>query len=339
MHISLTLIDTGFISNSYIIMIITSAHNPDSFIRNCSSSGGVFSMLAADIIGKSGIIYGAAFDNTWSIKHIRIDSIEGLASLRGSKYAFSEFTHSIGDVLHDLDSGKRVLFCGTPCQIAALRKQTGHNPRLLAVEIICHGTPKPEFWQQYLKELCSQKKRTIADIKRVCFRDKRTGWKDYSFTIEFNDGKVFTQRHDDNLYMRAFSHNLTLRDACFHCPFKYPQGSTADITLGDFWGITQLAPDIDNDLGTTIIIARTTVGENAISFIDCTKSYTIESIAKYNPAITTSACKPSERQHFISETQTTPLIHVLKKYAKRPFSERIYLSLARAKHNIFRIAK
>ena len=320
-------------------MIITSAHNPDSSIRHNSSSGGIFSMLAADVIGKGGIVYGAAFDQTWSVRHRRVDSIEGLASLRGSKYVFSDFANSIKCVLQDLDAGKKVLFCGTPCQVAAVRKQTGQSPRLLAVEIVCHGAPKPEFWQKYLQELCGKKNRTIADVKAVCFRDKRTGWKDYSFTVAFNDGKIFTQRHDDNLYMRAFINRLILREGCFHCPFKYPQGSTADITLGDFWGITQLAPDIDNDLGTTIIIAHTQVGEDAISFIGHAKSYALESVAKYNPAITTSACMPSERQHFLADAQTAPFLHVLKKYAKRPLSERIYLSLARAKCKIFKLVK
>ena len=320
-------------------MIITSAHNPDATIRYSSSSGGIFSMLAVDILDKAGVVYGAAFDQTWSVKHTRVDTIENLALLQGSKYSFSDFTPSIENVLYDLQIGKRVLFSGTPCQVAAVRKRAGQNPLLLAVEIVCHGTPKPEIWRKYLQELCSQKKRSIADVRAVFFRDKRTGWKDYSFTIVFNDGKVFTQRHDDNMYMRAFTNNLTLREACFHCPFKYPQGSVADITLGDFWGITQLAPDIDNDLGTTLVVARTSIGEDAISFIEQTKTFTLSSIAKYNPAITSSASIPPERPQFLIETQTAPLLSVMKKYTKRPISERIYLSLARAKRRIFNFSK
>ena len=244
-------------------------------------------MLAGDVLGRGGVVYGASFEGDWHIVHRRVGTVEELKSLRGSKYAFSDYAAALKDAKRDLDAGRPVLFSGTPCQIAAIDRLAGDSPQLLKVEVVCHGAPKQEYWTRYLSELCGRYGKSRSEITAISFRDKSTGWKGYSFTVEFADGTVFTQPHDDNLYMRAFLADLTLRDACFRCPFKYPDGSRADITLGDFWGISQLAPDIDNNLGTTLIISRTAAGDLALQSTglrvsDC---YPLSAVARYNPAI------------------------------------------------------
>ncbi|MCM1066448.1 MAG: Coenzyme F420 hydrogenase/dehydrogenase, beta subunit C-terminal domain [Muribaculaceae bacterium] len=272
-------------------MKILASHNPDSNIRHCSSAGGVFSILADHVIAEGGAIYGAAFDSQWHIAHYRATNGAELLKLRGSKYAYSLIGTAIADAMADLEAGRRVLFSGTPCQVAAMRKRAGEHPGLLLVEVVCHGAPEQKYWQQYLAEICAARNRKISDIAGINFRDKRTGWKNYSFTISFADGTEFTEPHDRNLYMRAFLSDLTLREACFRCPFKYPDGTCADITLGDLWGISSLAPNIDNDLGTTLVIARTPVGEAAISTISCDANLTLEDVARHNPAIVSAASK------------------------------------------------
>lgn len=311
-------------------MKVFASHNPNSEIRRNSSSGGVFSILAENTLRNGGVVYGVAFDEHWNIAHRRIDTVEGLAALRGSKYAFSRVGEAYADAIVDLEAGRQVLFSGTPCQIAAMRKRVGETPNLLLIEIVCHGAPKHEYWTRYLAELCQIQGKTTQDIFSINFRDKRTGWKNYSFTIRFADGKEFSQPYDDNLYLRAFLKDLTIRDACFKCPFKYPNGSRADITIGDFWGINQLAPDLDNDSGTTIVVARTEKGLRKVGNIECLRHFQLEDICRYNPAIISSPALLPYIYEFREEVnKKDKLIPVMKKYAARPLSESIYLKWAR----------
>lgn len=284
-------------------------------------------------MAEGGVVYGVSFGEEWCIEHVRVEDAEGLAQLRGSKYAYSRFAHVLPMIERDLDEGRKVLFSGTPCQVAAVHKRFGQHDNLLLVEIVCHGAPEQKYWTQYIKEICAKRNISIEDITRISFRDKCTGWKNYSFTVKFSDGSVFSQPHDDNLYMRAFLKDLTLREACFRCPFKYPGGTKADITLGDLWGITQLAPEIDNDLGTTLIIARTAKGEDYASCLSQDAQLTYEGVTRYNPAIVRSATRPVDFDVFRSDAEKG-LLRAMNHYASRPLRETIYLRLARFKHRL-----
>lgn len=305
-------------------MKVFAAHNPDSEVRKRSSAGGIFSLLAEDILNQGGVVYGAAFDKDWKVVHKRIDKVSDLDALRRSKYVYSHLGSAIIDAYSDLNEGKKVLFCSVPCQVAAMRKKAGHNPNLLLVEVVCHGAPEPVYWDKYLSELCKRQKREISDIESINFRDKRTGWKNYSFTIKFKDGKEFTEPHDDNLYMRAFLADYTLREACFDCKFKYPNGSKADLTIGDFWGISQLAQQIDNDKGTTLVIQNS--DELHVSFSKITEIYntTLPEVVKFNPAIAKSPVKPSKLNDTLKQLKSeNPIYPILKKLAKKPFNLRL----------------
>lgn len=238
-------------------------------------------------------------------------------------------------LLPTLRQAGQVLFSGTPCQIAAMRRRAGENPRLILVEIVCHGAPAPEYWSAYLSELCKKLRRNVSDIASINFRDKRTGWKNYSFTVSFRDGKIFTQPHDDNLYMRAFLKDLTLREACFRCPFKHPAGSQADITLGDLWGISRLAPEIDNDQGTTLVIARQEYIQGLVSDAD----FVLDDVAMHNPAIVSSADLPFNWQEFQVKAKNGNILQVFKRYAARPLMQTLYLRLARVKNKLIHLPK
>lgn len=321
-------------------MKIFAAHNPDSDIRCKSSAGGVFTILALRILEAGGAVYGAAFDTDWTVANCRIERKDELWRLRGSKYAYSRIEKSILNAAADIAAGRKVLFSGTPCQIAAARRRIGNSTLLLLVEVVCHGAPEAKYWDRYLDELCAEKGKSRSDIASISFRDKRTGWKNYSFTVSFSDGSEFSQPHDDNLYMRAFLKDLTLRDACFRCPFKYPDGSHADITIGDFWGISQLTPQIDNDFGTTIVIARTPVGEAAASPIEAMATPSYTDIVRYNPAIAYSPAKPPQRDRFVADDRSSDsLTKTMHRYAARSLRETTYLTLARFKRIILKPIK
>ncbi len=309
-------------------MKVFAAHNADEQIRRESSAGGVFSIIATKIIEDGGVVYSAAFDDQWNVVHRRVDNIADLAMLRGSKYVYSKFAPAISDAINDLNDGRRVLFSGTPCQVAAMKAKGGQAPNLLLVEVVCHGVPEAKYWTKYLKEICKQTEHTVKDIISINFRDKRTGWKEYSYTILFSDGTSFSQKHPDNLYFRAFIKNYTLREACFRCPFKFPNNK-GDIILGDFWGAQKIAPDIDDDLGLTICLTATDKGETALSNLKFDKDFDLDSIILSNKSLTEQAKRPTDYRGFTEFVDNnSSVIKAFKKYAALSWRTKLNIKIA-----------
>ena len=228
------------------------AVNDDDEVRRASSSGGVFTLLATDVISRGGVVFGARFDDDWTVRHDYAETLDGLVALRGSKYVQSVIGDSFKQVELFLEQGREVLFSGTPCQVAALRRFLGgkHRTGLLTVEIVCHGAPSPLVWKEYLKVRGKGKPLSVVN-----FRDKTTGWRDYSLRI----GNRYS-RHDIDLYMRCFLSNYSLRPSCFNCPSKSGR-SGADIILGDLWGAERLAPSISDDKGTSLVVINSENGK------------------------------------------------------------------------------
>ena len=130
------------------------AINPNEEIRLKSSSGGIFTLLAEKIIAEGGVVFGARFDENWDVVHAWTDTIEGLAPLCGSKYVQSRIGNTYNEAKDFLKQGRKVLFSGTPCQIAGLKKFLRKEyANLLTVDFICHGVPSPGVWRRYLSEL------------------------------------------------------------------------------------------------------------------------------------------------------------------------------------------
>lgn len=271
--------------------------NIDSAVRAGSSAGGLFTALAEKILAEGGVVYGATFDENWHVVHSRVESIEDLPPLRGSKYAFTDISKCFGLIADDLRAGRKVMFCGTPCQVAAVRKRVGENDDILLVEVVCHGAPQSKYWDLYLDELLQNQGKGRDDIASIYFRDKTEGWKNYSVRVDFKDGSKFIQSHRVNPYILTFIYDYTLREGCSKCPFKSPD-SKADISMGDFWGIESLAPEIDNNLGTTIVIADTQKGEGILKGLATPISLSVEQVAKYNPAIIKAPNVPAEKADF-----------------------------------------
>lgn len=310
-------------------MKVFATHNPDTKNRFQSSSGGIFTLLAERVIREGGVVYGAAFDASWAVVHRRVETLEGIAALRGSKYVFSDFLSAVKDAMAYLEAGRRVLFSGTPCQVAAMRKRAGNNPRLLLVEVVCHGAPRPEYWARYLDELCHAKGKTIADISAINFRDKRTGWRSYNFTVTFKDGTDISEHHGKNLYIKGFLLNYTLRRACLSCPFKYPEGSKADVSLGDFWGINKLAPQIQEGSGISLVIARTNRGIDSLSEIDKAVEFDFEEIFRLHPALTQSAKMPARYDKaYMRLSNSKSIIDVLRAITRTPLKLQIKIFIA-----------
>lgn len=173
----------------------------DESLRISSSSGGVFGMLAEKILEEGGLVFGAAFTDDLSVKHIAVDDKKNLKKLLGSKYVQSDAEGCYCAVKTALSEGKKVLFSGTPCQNAALLQFLQRRPEnLLCVDLICHGVPSPDVWQDYL-----QYRSSCAGSWpiRGSFRDKTEGWRDFSLSLTFENGTIYRQPLTKDAYLRV----------------------------------------------------------------------------------------------------------------------------------------
>ena len=230
--------------------------NKDTHTRLNSSSGGIFFLLAEQTIRDRGIVFGARFDENWQVVIDYAKTIEKVSAFQGSKYLQAQIGDSYIQAERFLKEGRKVLFTGTPCQIAGLKRFLRKEYKnLIAIDIICHGVPSPKIWDKYLHERFPNK----ASITNINFRNKSQGWDKYHFNIESNSQENYSIMHKKDPYIRAFLSNLILRPSCHSCNCKSCSGS--DITLGDFWGIDKVQPQMNDNKGTSLILINTKKGE------------------------------------------------------------------------------
>ena len=275
------------ISDSYAVY-----SNSDE-VRLNSSSGGVFYYLAEYVIKNGGIVFGAAFDNDWSVSHIAVDKVEDLPKIQRSKYLQSNTNGVFEKVKNVLNDGKLVLFSGTPCQCGGLSLYLNKiYDNLILVDFICHGVPSPLVWQKYLNYMAKGRA-----VKNINFRDKIIGWQKFSFTVEYNDGTRYSVPFFENTYMNLFLKNYILRTSCYNCSSKYPN-KYSDITLGDLWGADIIIPNHD-DKGITLALINSDKGRKVFENIkNCMNVVPVNSgdAFKYNPNALSSASMPENRQ-------------------------------------------
>ena len=268
-----------------------------------SSSGGIFSLLARVFLEEGGAVYGAAYNDDFKVEHIRIDAVTELDRLRRSKYVQSyiskELLHSLKK---DIDSGKKVLFSGTPCQVAAVNKIYPQCDNLLTVDVVCHGVPSPKAWDSYLNETISKH----GKIKAINMRKKTSGWKKFFFQTEYLDGSVEASWFNDNVWGESFVKNLFLRKSCYKCEFK-ENIRCSDISLGDFWEASRgVHKELDDhDRGTSIILINSEKGKQAFDKLKskdvCVfKNIPYQWIPKNTYAVTkSSSFNPKRNQAFM----------------------------------------
>lgn len=202
-----------------------------------STSGGIASVLAREVIAKGGVVFGAAFDPFPVVRHIGIETDAGIESLKGSKYVESDIKDALREVKELLLAGRRVLFIGLPCQVSALYGILhGDDENLITVDLICHGKPPRKLFVHWVSEL---EHKLGANIKRYWFRNKRgCGWNDaktFMHYVELDNGRLVEIPSRWNWYGRYFLGNASFMSGCYKCPFaKIPR--VADLTCGDFWG-------------------------------------------------------------------------------------------------------
>lgn len=288
---------------------IYAAQNPDKTILKESSSGGVFSMIAAEILSQGGLVFGAAidYDDHCKIKHIYIDDVSRLPLLRGSKYVQSDLAGIFIKVKRFLSEGKQVLFSGTPCQISGLKRFLMREyENLTTLDIICHGVPSPMAWEKYISERQISPRNNMK-YTWISFREKYDSWMDFGIsfrTCSYNaNGKFegheyhFDKRYN-NPFMKGFLEDLYLRDSCYDCPVK-GLSSRADITLGDAWGIQNYDNDFNINDGISVVICNTDKGSQIISNLNLVLNIMpSEILTVHNPAYLKSPKKHPKRKKF-----------------------------------------
>jgi coenzyme F420-reducing hydrogenase beta subunit len=253
---------------------------------NISTSGGVFAECAAKILEQGGVVYGCAFLDNFTAAHIRIKHSDDIKRLQGSKYVQSNIGTIFRSLYDDLKNGKPVLFSGTPCQAATARHITGDHDYLFTVEIVCHGVPNQDFFNDYL---AWESKKNAGNIVEFIFRDKSLKWRSGAGSMRFQskNGKIHRKKLNvsNSYYYCYYINNRSIyRDSCYQCPYAEPR-RCADLTIGDYWGVELFHPEIDTKGGVSAVLVNTAKGnallegtENAIRLYESKLEY----VQKYN---------------------------------------------------------
>jgi coenzyme F420-reducing hydrogenase beta subunit len=240
---------------------IFAAWSTDKYNHLASSSGGVFSELAKSVLADSGVVCGCAWGEGWTPKHILIDSIDGLASLKGSKYIPSLIHEGLfREVINLAKEGATVLFCGTPCQVAGLDLSAPAEARanILLVDLVCHGVPSLTSFHSYLDFRFGSRDR----INHFSFRNKEISVQTIC-AIDQSGSKYLKTCGQNSWFRAAMVYHLFLQKICFTCPFgNVPR--VGDITLGDFWGIPE---EWHHEKGDSLVLANTPKGKERVQHL------------------------------------------------------------------------
>ena len=265
-----------------------------------SSSGGIFSVLASYILDENGIVIGAMLDDSNKLKHIAITNKKDIEKLKGSKYLQSDLGNIFTYIKENIKN-KKILFVGTPCQIAGLKsfiKQDYNN--LYCIDLVCHGVPSPKLFYKYINELEQENNDKVINYN---FRDKSTGWETYSNRVDFKNKKPIIELANNNCYMNLFLSDIALRRSCYDCNFKLGN-KYSDITLGDFWGVKKYYPEIYNKKGISALIINTEKGVELFNKIKDDINFgkvKEEEIIEGNPSLINSATLTDKRNKFFKD--------------------------------------
>lgn len=286
------------------------AKSKDESERLASSSGGMFALLAHEVLATGGVVCGAAWEpGCKGVRHVLVEAEDDLNAVMRSKYVQSKIGRDVYEgVRVALRAGRRVLFTGTACQVAGVKAYLGKladSNDFLAVDVICHGVPSPLLWEKWATW---RERRAGAPLRDVNMRSKTTGWLSYSASYAYTrgaekdgpvvcDGGVF----GDDWYFKAFLSNTSLRSSCYACPAKRSCGS--DITLGDFWGIQDVHPEVDYETGVSAVMCNTKRGLRAIGALKPRLEWGESSFDKVvlgNPSLIGSVSPYSGRDDFMA---------------------------------------
>lgn len=288
----------------------------DEEIRSHSSSGGAFSAIAEYVLEQGGVVFGAAFDENFDVRHICVDDPADMHKLRGSKYVQSRIGDTYQQAKEKLQQGRLVFFTGTACQTSGLLGYLGRDyDNLITQDLICHGVPSPLAWRKYI-ELYQQ--RAKSNVEHIFFRDKKYGWHNWHVHFRFRNGDDYWQDQQGDMMVSAFLTGSCSRKSCYDCPFKQKY-RLADFTLADYWGIEKIAPELDDDKGISSVYANSPKARkilDAISDRVFLREMDLETAVAHNLAMVESEQLKRDRDGFLRDLRRRPFDMVYGKYVE-----------------------
>lgn len=311
---------------------VFAAYSLDEATRYESTSGGLFTELAKPFIKNGGIVIGAAYDEDYTIYHTYAKNEQQLAALRQSKYAQSDKRLIYRFALSEMDAGRQVMFCGAPCETAAMKAfAEGNSGRLTVVDFLCLGVNSPAVYRAYLDELESSEG---SKVSKIWFKNKEHGWNSFGTRVEFDNRNIYFGDRQTDPFMRGYIvHPLFIRESCTQCRFKsIPHAS--DLTFGDFWGIEKIIPKIDSFHGVSMALINTKKGldlfEAAKDRLYWQKVSFDESIVSDNKnALIQSVALDSESKRFYQELSKFGFTKAITRCASDSLPSRLKRKLRR----------
>lgn len=285
----------------------------DDAVRQSSRSGAAFVAFSDLILQQGGVVYGAAMQEDFSVSHIRAVTAAQRDRMKGAKYVQSDVAGCFAQVEADLRAGLPALFSGTPCQVAGLRAALAEKRvdtgRLICCDLVCHGTPSPKVWGDYVRHVLQ----TYGPVTGAEFRDKSFGWDSHveSFVIKGKNKKVVSRDYTDLFY-----NHIMFRPSCHNCQFAnvYRPG---DVTLADFWGIEKNDPSFDDNRGVSLVLVSSAKG---MALLEQAKKDLVWFECELTNCIQPTLVKPSapspRREQFWRDYGKMPFAALLKKYTR-----------------------
>lgn len=278
-----------------------------------STSGGAFYALAESVINQGGVVCGCVWDKEMRAEVIAGYTLDDVKRMRGSKYVQSDIS-CFTEIEEAVKAGKKVLFSGVPCQVAAVQKLYKGYDNLYTVALLCEGTASPKAWNMYKQELESE---VNSKMIHAIHRQKgRYGWIAPMAEYRFENGDV---KHTLSFTLDEYVHNMIYgyftRNSCYSCQFK-GNNSTADIMIGDFWGLPKKMLMKSRNKGCSVVLVNTDKGFELFSGLeDChIEETTLECVQRRNPPLLYSAHKNGHRDAVLNEMDTLGFHNTIDKY-------------------------
>ena len=298
------------------------AYSRDDDIKEKCSSGGVFGEIARAFLKQGGVCFGAAFDESFSVRHICVECEDDLPKILGSKYIQSDTTGIFISVKKELKDNKPVLFAGTPCQVAALKSFLNkQDDNLFLVDLFCSNVPSPAVWQAWLQHVSNGRR-----VAAINFRDKTEGWNNYSLKIEFDTGELYRKNKREDGFLSTFSKGCYARPSCLSCVHK-GFDKVSDLTLGDFQELGIMFPEIDGFRGVSMVRINSQKGKVLYETCKGKISYVTvkaEEMDKCHPNIGQPILGHPNREIFREKfAEGYPIEKLLKRYAGIPVRDKV----------------
>lgn len=291
----------------------------DDKVRKNSTSGGIFTAIAQYVLKHNGIVYGVGYDEHFNIKHFSAENDKALEAFRGSKYVQSDQSGIYREVKCHLVDHRMVLYTGTPCQVAGLKKYLIKDyDNLITIDLFCHGVGSPSYWQKYLADMTKKYK---SPVQSLYFREKTYGYNSTCMAIYFQNGKSSHRDHDSDLYLSPFSKCYIFRPSCYACAFKTLE-HTADFSIGDYWNTSTLNAEYEKADGCTLMLCHSEKSKTILQSIQ--DSISTEEVSLYDALLIngghqpsmyiTSSKKPEKQDEFMIKCRSESIGKLVKEY-------------------------